>query len=364
MSKNEIRSLTGIRGIAALYVTIHHFYNYYYNTSDKTNMFCNKYWSAFFFNGYLAVDIFFLLSAFLITLSSGKLFEGQLKFSNYKVFMQKRWIRVYPAYFFVVVFGYVFILHFHRTANFFLSLTLLNLVFGLSHLFGHLWSLGAEWITYLLYPLFFKFSKLRSTNNWKYILICIGFFVLYANGAVMARNIFPRSILNEYIYYPCLIRCFGDYLIGIGVFYIYQDNKRNVLHTNGVSVLLAILIIANLFFDQLHLDILTVFLGALIIFSISKDNNWLAKFLSTKVVYFFGVISYPLYLIHYLVYEKLKLIQIFLNLHFHISKPYLTIFLGYMFVCILISTLFTYLLELPTIKYLNKLLRGKIVSHV
>jgi len=87
MSKNEIRSLTGIRGIAALYVTIHHFYDYYYNSSDKKGVFFTQYWFAFCKNGYLAVDVFFLLSAFLITLSSGKLFEGKLTLSNYKNFM-------------------------------------------------------------------------------------------------------------------------------------------------------------------------------------------------------------------------------------------------------------------------------------
>jgi len=264
----------------------------------------------------------------------------------------------------VVLFGYIFILHFHRTANFFLSLTLLNLVFGLSHLFGHLWSLGAEWITYLLYPLFYKFSKFRSNKGWKYTLIFIGLLVLYLNAVFMSKSIFPSNILSQSIYYPCLIRCFGDYLIGMGIFYIYQDGKLGFLHTNWAAVLLVVLIVINLLFIDTHLDILTLFLGALIILSISKDKNWLAKFLSTKVVYFLGVISYPLYLIHYLICQKLESIQTFLTLHFHVSKPYLVVFLGYVFASILISTLFTYLLELPTIKYLNNILRGKVVRHV
>ncbi|MBO2029374.1 acyltransferase [Klebsiella pneumoniae] len=56
-SENEkeiIDSLTGIRGIAAIYVVIYHLFHH---ASD--NNFIN--------NGYLSVDLFFILSGFIIT---------------------------------------------------------------------------------------------------------------------------------------------------------------------------------------------------------------------------------------------------------------------------------------------------------
>ncbi|HHR1195521.1 TPA: acyltransferase family protein [Klebsiella pneumoniae] len=54
MKKEIIDSLTGIRGIAAIYVVIYHLFHH---ASD--NNFIN--------NGYLSVDLFFILSGFIIT---------------------------------------------------------------------------------------------------------------------------------------------------------------------------------------------------------------------------------------------------------------------------------------------------------
>ena len=358
MVKNEIRSLAGIRGVAAFYVMVFHFYYYYRINASKTSIFCNHYWYAFISHGYLAVDVFFLLSAFLITLSSEKFFDRKFEFSNYKLFMQKRWIRVYPAYFFIILFGYIFILHFQRTANFILSLTLLNLLFWLPTLFGHLWSLSAEWVTYLLYPLFYKISKYVNTYTNEYILVLIGFIVIYTGSAVVSKNFFPSNMLNEVGGYFCLIRCFGDYLIGMGAFFIFKNGKMSFLYSNVTSIILLILLMLSLFvYDA---DLVIVFLSAMLIISITNSENLPSKILASRIIYFLGLISYPLYLIHYLVFDKLDGIAMFLKLHFHTVKPNLTIFVTYVMINIVLATLFTYWVELPTIKFLNKIIKPKL----
>lgn len=356
MAQKEIGSLTGVRGLAALYVTLHHFYNFFYRYGNNTSVFHNKYFKSFFLHGYLAVDVFFVLSAFVITLSSSKLFESGLNFPNYKLFMQRRWVRVYPAYFFIIAFGYVTVFRFSHSVNFIISLTLLNLLFNVPPFFGHLWSLSAEWITYLFYPLFFKISKIRASLIWDYIVIGTGTLVLFFTATIINKNFFAPNPIYLYQFYPSLIRCFADYFIGIGALHIFQKNRKEFLFSNPLALLFCALIIASLFFDQL--DIITILLAMFLIINISKDENWVAKILSSKPVYFLGIISYPLYLIHFLFYRKLDVIITFLSSYFH-TKSYYILLIAFLLLSIVSSTLFTYLLELPTIKWLNKVFSGK-----
>jgi peptidoglycan/LPS O-acetylase OafA/YrhL len=58
----EIRSLTGLRGVAVAYVVVHHFFLGLTFTNPFT---------TFLAHGYLAVDLFFVLSGFVMTLNYG-----------------------------------------------------------------------------------------------------------------------------------------------------------------------------------------------------------------------------------------------------------------------------------------------------
>ena len=80
--KNRYAYLDGIRGIAAIFVLMRH-------TGD--------FWSYDFFRSYLAVDIFFILSGFVISSAYAKKMEsGALSISQFFVV---RLIRLYPVYF-------------------------------------------------------------------------------------------------------------------------------------------------------------------------------------------------------------------------------------------------------------------------
>jgi|GEM_PF-3950304 len=62
----EIKSLTGLRGIAAVYVMPFHF---------KFSNFTSEFIKQFFDHGYLAVDIFFVLGGFIMVLTYKSLFQ-------------------------------------------------------------------------------------------------------------------------------------------------------------------------------------------------------------------------------------------------------------------------------------------------
>ena len=57
---SEVRALTGLRGVAALYVVLHHFFSPYSSTNLPQSLLAH---------GYLAVDLFFTLSGFVMALN-------------------------------------------------------------------------------------------------------------------------------------------------------------------------------------------------------------------------------------------------------------------------------------------------------
>ena len=92
MNTSEIKSLTGIRGVAALYVVVLHWFRVLHpvlpGTGVGTTLLAN-----FVGHGYLAVDLFFALSGFVLSLNSFKTFHTGVSKPEYQSFMFKRFCR-------------------------------------------------------------------------------------------------------------------------------------------------------------------------------------------------------------------------------------------------------------------------------
>ena len=93
--KNEIKCLTGLRGVAAVIVMLYHFCG--------TDSYLRPYVPHLISRGFLGVDVFFVLSGFVMALSYAALFKDGIAGTDYKVFMVKRLARVYPLYFLITL---------------------------------------------------------------------------------------------------------------------------------------------------------------------------------------------------------------------------------------------------------------------
>src|ERR1035437_252958 len=93
--KNEIKSLTGVRGIAACSVMFYHlshirpFAQYNFRIVSK---------------GYLCVDLFFVLSGFVMALVYSKTFQHGCTKRDYRKFLFNRMARVFPLHLAVALF--------------------------------------------------------------------------------------------------------------------------------------------------------------------------------------------------------------------------------------------------------------------
>src|SRR5215469_633600 len=85
----EIRALTGLRGVAALLVALYHI---------NPNLIAPTATGRFVGKGYLWVDLFFVLSGFLLAMNYAGKFAGGWKLGAWLDFLLHRVARIYPLY--------------------------------------------------------------------------------------------------------------------------------------------------------------------------------------------------------------------------------------------------------------------------
>ena len=292
MLKNRYIFLDGIRGIAAILVLTRHTENY---------------WQFNFFRSHLAVDLFFILSGFVIGYAyDSKIRSGVISFQKFALI---RFIRLYPMFILSVVFStLVFfalimkngvsisknIPELLATITFTIFLIPSNFI-GTHHLFpinGVYWSLFFELIANFIYVVIRPYL-----NNLVLICILLTFgtiltFSSYRNGSL---DIGFAWGLNSFIV-GFSRAIFGVFL---GLFtYRFRAKLNSVNPTMPwLSVVLITLILT---LPKLgNLDWLIDILAVTIIFPItvlvcSKKNE--SKF--EKILLILGSASYPLYVLH------------------------------------------------------------------
>jgi peptidoglycan/LPS O-acetylase OafA/YrhL len=149
----DIPALTGVRGLAAVGVMAFHYWFY-----DWAPM--NTVGGAACARGYIFVDLFFLLSGFVMAAAYGRTFAGGFGAADYARFIAVRLARIYPVYAVVlavtVAIAVVHPLHSADTgaAPLLANLTLTQAWFEIPSTIGTAWSLSTEWAVYLVFPLF------------------------------------------------------------------------------------------------------------------------------------------------------------------------------------------------------------------
>ncbi|WP_262497485.1 acyltransferase family protein [Mucilaginibacter gotjawali] len=349
-----MKSLTGIRGLAAVYVIIFHWYVVLFH---KKPQLINHYLSVLIGHGYLSVDLFFVLSGFLLSLTSSASFNNHLFIHDYKAFMYKRFCRIFPLYI-VATLLYFFLFHFGEVESLIVNLTLLQGVFSFSNnsLISPGWSLTNEWVIYFFLPLAFYLTWKIRNKAWILILSSITIFIaisIFRNDFLNWGNSYSLQKIhgfNPVILFTrgpsSFLRTIADYLLGIFAYLSFERIKKR-------AVLLkysAIPLVVFLFFKKT--DILIILLMPFFMVHIT-ERNVINRFLSSKVVYFLGLISYSLYVNHFLFIDTYDKISKSFGLN---TNNYLIISACYVATGTLIfSTITYYAIEKPALKYLKKM---------
>ncbi|TKB98824.1 acyltransferase family protein [Pedobacter cryophilus] len=347
MSVKEIKSLTGIRGLAALYVIVFHWYaeiSHFHLTE------LNSYFKRFLGHGYLAVDLFFVLSGFVLCLSSYKLFQ-QFDFKNYQSFMYKRFVRIFPLYICITLL--FFFMFNDKLSKLLVNLTLFQ---GLTFKYNNSiippgWSLTNEWIIYFLFPFMFYLVLRIVKKPWVLILSALLILILLSSVRSYDFNWSNYSFLRKVEgFHPVisfsrgpasLLRTLADYLLGIFVFLMYQRGAQ----IKYFKYLILVLFVALCFSKT---DILIIMLIPFIILHLTKSNV-ASNLLSHKTVYFIGLISYSLYVNHYLFIKTYKQASSLLGVN-HCLFSFCYVIVG----TIIMSIITYYSIEKPAINLFRR----------
>ncbi len=318
------KSLDSLRGIAALFVLFSH-YTYLY---DVIYGYKFDYLNLKYLGG-VAVQIFFILSGFLI-------YYSIIKSNSGIEFLKKRFIRLYPSYWTCLTITFVTVFIFglptlqvsFRDALF--GLTMLPQLFGALKVDNSYWTLVPEFFFYvMMYVLFVskKVDKIHWLAPTWLLLSLFHIHVYHLKGIGLLLNL---------DYSPC-------FLAGILVQNLKDNHKQYLL---WIYFLLCFLLRISLDDFDIYSSISTFFVFSLFIVFVFSELT----FLQNKVFLYFGVISYPLYLIH----QNIGFIII--NYTVKYFDNLLVIVLPTL-VSIGLATIITLCIEKPAMAYLrNKLL--------
>lgn len=310
----HIPILDGIRAYAVLMVCIVHFFQV-----DESSLYeANQYLGILLFKmsqiGLRGVELFFILSGFLIT---GILINSKTSPNFFKTFYLRRFIRIFPLYYFVLAISFLVLPHivnidaagnavikqqgwlwtytsnlsgFFNQSSWDASLNFPS--------FGHFWSLSVEEHFYIFWPFLIYYSNEKWLPRIMWFLVALSAF----------------SILFVFVYGDLIpffkwstIRCSGVLSLG-GLISYYRNNsikyKQIIIISQKLILISGILfVMANFIPRQYKIhDVLTFFTSLLffvflLVLSL-EDRKIMSNLFKHGSLYFIGKISYGIYVYH------------------------------------------------------------------
>ena len=293
-----------------------------------------------FSGGYIGVDVFFIISGYLIT---SIILKSQLekKFSILN-FYSRRAKRILPALLFLISLSLIFsvlfvppedLLVISKSAvsslfffsNFFFSYN--SGYFDLSseyQIFLHTWSLSIEEQFYIFFPFLLIFlTRYKFKTVFISISIIILISIFFAQWSGNLKLIYP-FFEQEFLFYnesqfSSFMMPFGriwELLIG-SLIAIYIFNKeikkynfnlrtKNLLSFIGVILIIYSMIAFNVGTNYPGFYTLIPCVGTLAIIYFADKKTFVGKILANKFLVKCGLISYSLYLIHFIIFSFLK----------------------------------------------------------
>jgi peptidoglycan/LPS O-acetylase OafA/YrhL len=299
-TRNHVKALDGLRGIAVILVVLYHCFNF--NSLHIVTKI-----------GWIGVDLFFVLSGFLIT---GILLDTKQEPNAYRNFIGRRTLRIFPLYYLTI---FLFFLITRLTASPHFDLLLDNQIYfwtytqnvffalegwpkGSEHL-NHFWSLAIEEQFYLFWPAVILTFKQKNALRISLFLILI---------CIVLRNLMP---LYPFSYVFTLTRMDG-LLIGGMLAILIREQVRLLekitpaLLTTSLLLIISIYLFTHSFADnnplfiKIGYTLFDIFFGCIIILLFTTGNfgRHLRAILERKFLLFFGKYSYGIYVYHWILF--------------------------------------------------------------
>lgn len=290
---DRVKYLDGHRGLAILLVFFFHSFSRWQDIvpyGDKYSDF------VLFEYGFLGVQLFFIISGFVILMSLERC-KGILEF------MKKRWVRLFPAMLICSILVYVSSplftyrpsgepkLEYLLPGLTFIDLSIWKFLFNYpeKQLEGVYWSLYVEFKFYvfssIIYFLKGRTALVASLVVAFFIACTTRFLSIYFDSDFFLQLDEVIKLLS--------FRHFGWFAIGAAYYIYIKESKKEWLY---YAILISIF--CSLLPPNMTVGSAIGAFGICFIFGLSVSNEIIKDFLTNRLFLFFGYISYPFYLIH------------------------------------------------------------------
>tara|TARA_B110000027_G_C16106943_1_gene295762 strand:- start:39 stop:2060 length:2022 start_codon:yes stop_codon:yes gene_type:complete len=323
--------IDGLRALAVLSVVIYHL-EFQFESSQ------------FLSGGFIGVDIFFVISGYLIS----KILINELINTNkicIKSFYIRRARRILPVLFFILfiffIIGYFFVLPpflkdyslsslstIFFVSNFYFLFNQIdygNIVANLNPLL-HTWTLSVEEQFYIIFP----FILLIVNKYFKKKLLTISFILfllsLVFNLSLDLINVYTNKF-HQYSFYLFPSRAW-ELLMGV-LITLFENNKKKASKNSlekylpdfGLIIIILSLALIELDGSYLSLRLLIPCVGVALVIFFSNTKSYTIKILSSKLPVNIGLISYSIYLWHFPLISLINLNEVssvrFLDFNFN-----------------------------------------------
>ena len=354
--KSHIPGLDGLRGLAIVLVLLYHCFFPLWKVGANA--------------GWVGVDLFFVLSGFLIT---GILLDSLGKKNYFSTFYLRRSLRIFPLYYFFLICFFLispFVINpeelkpyqFYFDNQLWYWLYIPNWLITFDNhwppvpkpLLDHFWSLAIEEQFYLFWPLMVFFFKRRTL-----IYICL-FFILQS---MVIRNLFEYSGKDYSSSYVFTFARLDAISIGALVALLIRGERGKLLLANSsrpifvISFLILFILtllshnfsLKNEYFIRIGYTIIGIFFGSFLVLVLS-EGSILGKICNTGFLKFFGKYSYGIYVYHWLISPLINDYFAYQVMRFTTISPWLIASFLSVFLIILISILSFHLFEKQNLK--------------
>jgi len=304
-----LKPLTSTRFFAAFFVFLSHlafFQEYDY---------LERIFVRFFYEGYIGVTFFFVLSGFILTYN----YHGQFSSLNKEKlanFYLARIARIYPVHILTFIIAIPLLLKVVLENSFLgiisglINISLLQSFVPLKEVYFSInavsWSLSNEMFFYILLP-FMLFIITKFKTNLTSLLVLVA--VIWAISAIAVLT-FRDISLNHWLFYIFPFFRIGDFVIGVLLALIFLKSPKKLLGNSFLSSILEFssilsLIIAIYFSPYIHQSlrygIYYIPVMCFIIYVFAFQGGVISRLLSNRLFLFLGEISFSFYMIHLLV---------------------------------------------------------------
>jgi peptidoglycan/LPS O-acetylase OafA/YrhL len=295
----EVRSLTGLRGIAASVVVQYH----YVEATPQVPSLLREIASR----GYLAVDMFFVLSGFVMALTYAHRFAHGFDAPAFGDFLLRRFARIYRLY--VVILGLTVLgvgvgafpgWNLRDSLATVVANFLLIQAWGTTvSLNGPAWSISTEFAAYLLFPMLLRATLFGGGRRAAQATVAAAILLILA--AMIRPLLRPGGngtldLYRETTPLP-LLRCFAGFTFGLLTYRLTGSPGIMQLARQGLAaVVLVALLAAALLLDVNDLAIYTLLPPLVLCLYATRGRP--GRVLWHGVIYQLGTLSYAIYLLH------------------------------------------------------------------